>query len=109
MSGSAVRSFDTLEDAKQAYEEAMAAGMVYEVTVTGARRVLTEENVEAIPGMNGNHIIDCLTTFSIRLKPRNLTVIHSPESGIRCMWGPSQASTQARKSLLSLLAKGHVC
>ena len=58
ISGSAVRSFDSLEAAQQAYEDAIDVGLVFQVEQTGERRVLTEEDVQSIPGMQGN--CDCI-------------------------------------------------
>jgi hypothetical protein len=54
VSGSAVRSFDTLEAAQQAYGDAISTGLVYRVEQIGERRVLTED-VQSIPGLQGNH------------------------------------------------------
>ena len=58
ISGCAVRSYDSLKAAQQAYEDAIEVGLVFQVEQTGERRVLTEEDVQSIPGMQGN--CDCI-------------------------------------------------
>ena len=59
--GSAVRSFDTPEDAAQAYQDAVGAGLVHRVEILGDKRVLTEDDMPTIPGMQG------IVLFLVRL------------------------------------------
>jgi len=70
VSGSAVRSFDTLEAAKQAFGDANSACLVYQVEQIGERRILTEEDVQSIPGMRGRHDYIYWTCFSINYSTR---------------------------------------
>lgn len=53
--GGAVRAFDTLEAAENAYEDARRAGLVLQVDRTGERRVLTEQEGLVLPGMQGTY------------------------------------------------------
>ena len=49
--GSAVRSFDTKEDAKKSFQESLMNGLVERVQILGERRTLTEDEVSGIPGL----------------------------------------------------------
>jgi len=48
VSGSAVRAFDSLAAAEQAFGDALRAG---KVEISGERRVLTDTDIESIPGL----------------------------------------------------------
>ena len=50
--GFAVRSFDTREAAEQAYRNAMLAGLVERIHITGERRTLTEDDLDTIPSFH---------------------------------------------------------
>ena len=49
MSGSAVRVFDSLAAAEQAFGDALRAGLVYKVEISGERHILTVTDIESIP------------------------------------------------------------
>ena len=51
MSGSAVRAFNSLAAAEQAFGDALRAGLVYKVEISGERRILTDTDIESIPGL----------------------------------------------------------
>ena len=71
ISGGAVRSFDSVEAAKQAYAEAIGAGLVYRVEKIGERHILMKEDMPSIPGMQGNFEYTSSTSFSIRNSTRS--------------------------------------